>query len=382
VRDDLAHTPRPFLLRCNWFRRRRSLYLSILFTTYHLFTYSKQINSVNKTTRVIESATKSLSDLTGLDARFDLGTQCLVITHADQSVVLPAVVIERLSRSTLAEFIDVYTGAKTLVITPTLSREQMSHLQEAGFNYLDTTGNVYITAEGLVVRLQGVKPAPSKIHIDTSGRAFQQAGLKVLFTLLVDPARVNETYRDLADRVDVSAATVKYVHDDLERRGNVIKIGRGRGMRRRLVGTADLARRWASTYGDTLRPRLVRGRYRFLDANRHKQWKDLRLNAPETCWGGETAASMHAGNLRPEILTIYTRADISDLAKSLRIVPADEGQLEILKKFWDGDVDNRCDQPTVPILMAYADLLASGETRNLEAADRLYEEWAGIEIDK
>src|SRR5690606_26115244 len=126
-----------------------------------------------------------------------------------------------------------------------------------------------------------------------TGRAFDPAGLRVVFSLLVDPEQVNAPYRDLAERNGVSPAAVKYALDDLEQKGFLVKRGKGRGMKRRMVDPAGLGRRWAVAYGDRLRPKLVRGRFRLLDPGLAKTWKALRLDAGESCWGGEPAAELY-----------------------------------------------------------------------------------------
>jgi len=58
-------------------------------------------------------------------------------------------------------------------------------------------------------------------------------------------------------------------------------------------------------------------------------------------------------------------------ANRLRTNP--KGNVEILRTFWD----TRCDwtdPEIVPPLLVYADLLATGDPRNLETARRIYDE--------
>jgi hypothetical protein len=363
-------------LRCTCVDRRHFVHYIALFT------YSKQTGGVNKSMEMAQQAAEALQRLTGLPVTYDSEADTLFLLHQDRPIALRVRGIERVTRAKLAELVHEESGADSIVVAPALTVEQATLLREAGVNYLDAAGNTHIKAQDAVVLVQGRKPAQPDVESTVTGRAFQPAGLKVLFTLLVDPARVNETYRDLADRVNVSPATVKYVLDDLEQRGHAVKIGRGRGMSRRLTDVAALAGRWANSYGDLLRPKLLRGRYRFLDADKHRGWKELTLNEAETCWGGEPAADLFTGYLRAEKLTLYTTASTGDLARALRIVPAADGPVDVLDKFWVDDVEIVASQPVVPRLLAYADLLASGQTRNLEAAQPLFDAWANAALDQ
>ena len=49
------------------------------------------------------------------------------------------------------------------------------------------------------------------------------------------------------------------------------------------------------------------------------------------------------------------------------------GSVEVLKAFWDPACDAN-DPEIVPPLLVYADLLATGDPRNLETARRIYDE--------
>jgi len=59
------------------------------------------------------------------------------------------------------------------------------------------------------------------------------------------------------------------------------------------------------------------------------------------------------------------------LGNRLRKDPA--GKVEILEKFWDSDYKNTSNDLVHPLLV-YADLIASGDPRNAEAAEKIYEQ--------
>lgn len=78
----------------------------------------------------------------------------------------------------------------------------------------------------------------------------------------------------------------------------------------------------------------------------------------------------------------YTKASTTNLARSLRIVPATDGPIEVLEKFWRDDIEMVDRFPTVPRILAYADLHSSRQTRNLEAAQPLFDTWANASISQ
>ena len=51
-----------------------------------------------------------------------------------------------------------------------------------------------------------------------------------------------------------------------------------------------------------------------------------------------------------------------------------DGEIEILDAFWNFD-DNQPMTPTVPPLLAYADLIATLDPRNLEAAKLIHDRY-------
>jgi hypothetical protein len=53
-------------------------------------------------------------------------------------------------------------------------------------------------------------------------------------------------------------------------------------------------------------------------------------------------------------------------------VPDDDGKIEVYQRFWTIGENG---QQTVPSLLVYADLIYSGDPRNLETAQRIYERY-------
>jgi hypothetical protein len=169
---------------------------------------------------------------------------------------------------------------------------------------------------------------------------------------------------------------------DLQRLGFIEEI---KGTRR-LQNRSALIDRWTAAFAERLRPRLLRGRYQFVSDDRKTDWKEIPLRAPATLWGGEPAADLLTGHLRPGRWTAYTREKTSAVCRRMEAVPDPEGSIEMLDLFWDperlralvsgdaapaGKVSSA--PPHVPPLLVYADLIAGADPRGLETADLIYE---------
>ena len=94
-------------------------------------------------------------------------------------------------------------------------------------------------------------------------------------------------------------------------------------------------------------------------------------------WSGEVAAARITGNLKPVAQTIYVAPAsmancMKQLASTHRPKPDPYGQIEILEKFWNLPADPK--HPDIaPAILVYADLMATLEPRNSEAAKMIWE---------
>ncbi len=75
------------------------------------------------------------------------------------------------------------------------------------------------------------------------------------------------------------------------------------------------------------------------------------------------------GFLKPGTLTLYADAVPAKLLIHQRLKGAEDGQVEVLKKLWHF-ADAGEERGVMPAVLAYADLLAVGDSRTVEAANR------------
>jgi hypothetical protein len=281
---------------------------------------------------------------------------------------LGAEVKRRLNPNTLGQAIEQIKRfpEKALLVTEYVNPNMAERLKQLDVMFLDTLGNAYINAPPIFIYMKGHTP-PAKLPGERPTRAFVPAGLKVVFALLCRQELADAPFRTIAQTADVALGTVAWVLDDLERLGHLLIMGK-RG--RRLIRKQQLLERWVATFPNQLRPKLLLGKYAAPDP---KWWGNTRIGDFRAYWGAEIAGARLTGHLKPELVTVYIR-DLPGrflAANRLRIDP--RGNVEILEAFWDTKCD-WTDTEIVHPLLVYADLLATGDTRNLETARRIYDE--------
>jgi len=255
---------------------------------------------------------------------------------------------------------------KGLLITRYVPPPVAELLKGLDVPFIDTAGNVYINDPPLYVFIKGNKPdeepGPEPIQ-----RIFRPAGLQVLFALLCNPGMEGEPFREIAKAADVALGTVSAVLKELEKMGYLIDMGR-RG--RRLVRKDDLLKRWVTAYPEQLKPKKFKGRFK---ANEDDWWKEVDIQDFGACWGGEIAAAYLTEHLIPELATVYTTEPIGKFVLKNRLKRDPNGNVEILNVFWKFG-QNRVNSGLAHPILVYADLMATGDNRNIETAGLIYDE--------
>ncbi|MFH1068504.1 MAG: type IV toxin-antitoxin system AbiEi family antitoxin [Candidatus Glassbacteria bacterium] len=257
-------------------------------------------------------------------------------------------------------------------------------LREQNVQFIDVVGNVYLNKPPVYAfvkgnRQQNAGPTNKK---EGTGRAFEATGLKVIYAFLCNPELVNVPYRNIANTAAVALGTVGWILYDLKAAGFVIDRGGKRG--RRLVRYRELLNRWIAVYPIKLRPKLELGEY---IADDPYWWKNIDIQQYQAYWGGEVAAAKYTNYLKPEEVIIYLPEKAGyKLFVALKLRKATEwtencpGKIRIYRPFWTKQNDliglNDFERAGIvhPIL-AYADLVATGDTRNLEAARIIFDKY-------
>jgi hypothetical protein len=253
-----------------------------------------------------------------------------------------------------------HQGHRLLVtehVTPPLAEQ----LRELGVEFIDAAGNAYLNQPPLLVWVKGQRPPELPGAPTAQGRAFQNTGLQVLFLLLCRPEAMARPYREIAELAGVAHGTVGWVMPELTKLGYMVEIKK----QRRLVNGERLLKQWVDAYLQRMRPKLLLGRY----AARLVDWTERGIEKYGVQWGGEPAAFHITHFMNPGAATLYGDHVPTQLLIDWKLRPDPEGNVEILKRFWNFD-DAR--PGLVPDILVYADLLATGDARCLEAAQDMY----------
>ncbi len=250
----------------------------------------------------------------------------------------------------------------TRYVTPRLATE----LANKSINYLDCAGNCLVrcTKRGKMIFQISNQGRKSPEPQTKTYPVFQEAGLKVVFYLLQNAENVNNPYRKIKEQTNVSLGSVKNVLDELARRGFVFNTQNGRSLKDK----KQLLDLWVSNYNEVLKPKLLMGTMSFRTEEKRSNWQDIAL--PQgMAWGGEPAANLADGYLQPGSFDIYTKSPAAHLMRTGAVKQDLNGEIHLYKKFWNEETDNK----TVPAILIYADLMGSGNSRCLEAAQRILE---------
>ncbi|GHT52641.1 hypothetical protein AGMMS49982_13420 [Bacteroidia bacterium] len=244
----------------------------------------------------------------------------------------------------------------------------MEEFSNQGINVLDSVGNCAIRHNNILLILKGQKNVPVK---ETPDRAFQETGIKLIFHFLLHPESVNLPYRSIQEQTNISLGTIKNVIEELTASHFILKTGQGRFLKNK----KRLLERWVVAYNQTLKPRLLLSQMTFRTNEKRDKW--LAMVLPEGMfWGGESGANMINNFLYPGTFDIYSEVPAKMLLPAGFVVPKEDGEIKIYQKFWL----DRPENGIVPTLLIYADLMGSGNSRCVEAAQKIYDhEFADFE---
>ncbi|HSZ87161.1 MAG TPA: type IV toxin-antitoxin system AbiEi family antitoxin, partial [Puia sp.] len=239
-------------------------------------------------------------------------------------------------------------------------------MQEMQLNYLDTAGNTCIKTKEIFILIEGNKQ--NKIDIDKTAKAFSKTGLKVVFQFIHEQESINDTIRDIGDRTGVSLDTVHKTIQALRQMRYIIPVTKGKWI---WNNRYELFEKWVNEYAAKLKPGLHVGNFRFVKEENFNKWKQLKLFR-STCWGGEPAGELLTNYLNPETLTIYTTEPKADLIKNYKMIADPNGHIRVYQKFWSDAIQEK---NTAPMEIVYADLINTGNKRNIETAQKIYDQY-------
>ncbi len=252
-----------------------------------------------------------------------------------------------------------------IVIAKMIQPKAKEVLRAENIAYLEGNGNIFFQ-DGATFFFIDTQKRPGD-NAGTRPAGFTETETRLLYHFLLDETLINLTYREIADKTATALGGITPLFKKLIAQGFLVK---GRETTS-LKNKQELLAQWVAAYEEKLHPKLPLGRFRFVEKEQFEAWKGLELERGRTWWGSEPAADLLTHYLRPGILSLYTREDRLALMKKYRLAPDPKGNVVLLHPFWPEGADTI--ELTVPPLLVYADLLATGDHRCIETAQLLYE---------
>ena len=269
-----------------------------------------------------------------------------------------------------------------LFVADYINPKMGERLKEAGVQFMDTVGNAYINQKPIYIYIKGNKLEKGLITEQKrkTGKAFQPTGMKVIFAFLRNKALINAPYREIADQAQVALGTVGAVIDDLIAQGFILE---GVNKKQRKLADFDLLlNKWVEEYPYKLKEKYKIERFTTDDPY---WWTGVKPENFDALWGGEIATAKYTDYLNPKHAMVYiTKEDMQGFLKVARLRKPEPHerpnvQIDLIEPFWNREIKGKNSIETndpvglAPPIITYADLIETGDARNLDAAKRLRE---------
>lgn len=271
---------------------------------------------------------------------------------------------------------------KGLLVADYINPNMADKLKNAEVQFLDTVGNAYINQKpNLYIYIKGNKPKidANKTERIKTGKAFQPSGLKVIFAFLKNKDLINAPYRHIADNAQVALGTVGWVIRDLKAQGFILEGIKKKG--RELTKINLLVDKWAEAYPLKLKEKYKIGKFTTENTD---WWEKIKIEQYHGIWGGEIAAAKYSHYLNPKHGIVYIKKkNMAALLKTARLRKLEayeisNTEIELIEPFWKWEkevIGNPKHNFLAHPIITYADLIETGEARNLETAKRIRDEY-------
>lgn len=262
-----------------------------------------------------------------------------------------------------------------LVAAKYITPKAKKNLKENKTNYLDSYGNAYIELPQLKVYIERGNSKP--VMSDTN-KVFTKAGAQLIFQLLQRPEEANETVKRLHEISNISVGSVSKIMNGLIDQGYLVPWNNEN--KYQLTRKSELLDRWIPLLNEKILPSNKIGTYSFTgDLEEH--WEDQFLR-PNVWWAGEPGAALLTNYLHPEKYTLFTTLSKQEILSKLKLVPNPNGKITLYLPFWGNTSIVSTINPdditqaknTVNPLIIYAQLMHSGDPRNIETAKIIFNE--------
>lgn len=254
---------------------------------------------------------------------------------------------------------------KLLLMGPRITERSAEIFRLHGINYVDQAGNAFIEFQGIYIDVRGRRAKASAVqhraHTKRGGvNLFSLKRSQIIFSLLNWPELLSGPIRHLAFSAGTSLGQTQETLELLSQFG-FLNDQRSFSSRQR----ESLIDQWAAAYptglGSLVRATPLSG-----------DWGNLHPSSQKIYISGEPATPYL---VHPETVVLYTTDSLSTLVREHRWRrDANSPNIFVRRKFWVAP--DETPEPGVfqaPLLLVYADLLSSNDSRQIEAAQQMRE---------
>ncbi len=240
-------------------------------------------------------------------------------------------------------------------------------LRQRSITFVDCAGNCSFKSDRVNIYVKGKKPSRLRSK-RMRGRAFNSAGLKLIFALFNQPHYLQASYRDISNKVNIALGSVGPVIDDLYSSGYILD-----DSSRRLVNKKRLFERWVDGYLEKLRPKQIMACYTSDDAD---WWKNARPDDFHGVWGGEVIIARSTPYMAPESISLYFTSDVKhrDFASHYGLREDEDGEICVYKSFWSPSYSGEQNIDGLNPMIVYADIVDSINPGSWDVAKTFYGE--------
>jgi hypothetical protein len=231
-------------------------------------------------------------------------------------------------------------------------------------SFVDCAGNLSLKSSQFDFYVKR-KKRPHLSAKRVRGRAFNGAGLKLIFAIFNRPELLHATYREISTTVNIALGSVGPVMDDLFNSGYILDDGQ-----RHLVNKKRLFERWVDGYLEKLRPKQILASY---IATNENWWKEASPETFSGVWGGDVVIAKSTPFIVPETFSLYFPGDNKhrEFIQHYGLQKDDDGDICAYKSFWSSAAQGG--DGISPMVM-YADIVDSINPGNWDVAKTFYGE--------
>lgn len=240
-------------------------------------------------------------------------------------------------------------------------------LRQRAIPFVDCAGNLSIRNNKYNFYVKGKKVSRLR-NKRVRGRAFNPAGLKLIFAIFNQPKFLHASYRDISNKVNIALGSVGPVINDLYASGYILDDGE-----RHLVNKKRLFERWVDGYLERLRPKQIMACYSCDDEN---WWKNANPVDFLGLWGGEVIIAKSTPYMVPESISLYFTSPVKqkEFAEYYGLREDEDGDICVYKSFWSPRYAGDDNEDGISPMIVYADIVDSINPGSWDVAKTFYGE--------